>query len=170
MGQLFDLNAPLAPYSRSRRAHDGEDLPFACQDRRAPSASPAVAIESSSLAERHPAKDVSLGGILRVGLAAIDGHDAIVEWRARMFNELAVLRCLKVCRPAVDLTGMTDLERTNAELRAALIIAGKRIVKLNFGKRDDPRPAGASAGAAGFQIGGWRPVENSRSERIEFQV
>jgi hypothetical protein len=32
---------------------------------------------------------------------------------------------------------MTDLERTNAELRAALIIAGKRIVKLNFGRRED---------------------------------
>jgi hypothetical protein len=32
---------------------------------------------------------------------------------------------------------MTDLERTNAELRAALILAGKRIVKLNFGRRDD---------------------------------
>lgn len=33
---------------------------------------------------------------------------------------------------------MTDLERSHAELRAALILAGKRIVKLNFGKRDDP--------------------------------
>ena len=32
---------------------------------------------------------------------------------------------------------MTDPERTNAELRAALIIAGKRIVKLNFGRHDD---------------------------------
>jgi hypothetical protein len=32
---------------------------------------------------------------------------------------------------------MTDLERTNAELRAALILAGKRIVKLSFGRRDD---------------------------------
>jgi hypothetical protein len=32
---------------------------------------------------------------------------------------------------------MTGLERTNAELRAALILAGKRIVKLNFGRRDD---------------------------------
>lgn len=33
---------------------------------------------------------------------------------------------------------MTDLERSHAELRAALMLAGKRIVKLNFGKRDDP--------------------------------
>jgi hypothetical protein len=32
---------------------------------------------------------------------------------------------------------MTDLERTNAERRAALIVAGKQIVKLNFGKKDD---------------------------------
>jgi len=32
---------------------------------------------------------------------------------------------------------MTDLERTNAELRAAVIRAGKRIVKLNFGRRND---------------------------------
>ena len=27
---------------------------------------------------------------------------------------------------------------SHAELRAALILAGKRIVKLNFGKKDDP--------------------------------
>lgn len=33
---------------------------------------------------------------------------------------------------------MTDLERSNAELRAAVILAGKRIVKLNFGRRNDP--------------------------------
>jgi hypothetical protein len=33
---------------------------------------------------------------------------------------------------------MTKLERTNAELGAALILAGKRIVKLNFGRREDP--------------------------------
>lgn len=33
---------------------------------------------------------------------------------------------------------MTDLERSHAELRAALILAGKRIRKLNFGRRDDP--------------------------------
>ena len=37
-----------------------------------------------------------------------------------------------------DLASMTDLERTNAELRAALMVAGKRIVKLNFGRRNDP--------------------------------
>jgi hypothetical protein len=30
------------------------------------------------------------------------------------------------------------MERTNAELRAAIIIAGKPIVKLNFGRRNDP--------------------------------
>ncbi len=33
---------------------------------------------------------------------------------------------------------VTDLERSHAELRAALMLAGKQIVKLNFGKRDDP--------------------------------
>jgi hypothetical protein len=33
---------------------------------------------------------------------------------------------------------MNDLERSHAELRAAIIVAGKRIRKLNFGKRDDP--------------------------------
>ena len=31
---------------------------------------------------------------------------------------------------------MTELERSHAELRAALRIAGKEIVKLNLGKRD----------------------------------
>jgi hypothetical protein len=30
------------------------------------------------------------------------------------------------------------MERANAELRAAIIVAGKRIVKLNFGRRNDP--------------------------------
>jgi hypothetical protein len=33
---------------------------------------------------------------------------------------------------------MTDLERSHAELRAALIVAGKQIRKLNFGRKDDP--------------------------------
>jgi hypothetical protein len=33
---------------------------------------------------------------------------------------------------------MTDLEHSHAELRAALILAGKEIRKLNFGKRDTP--------------------------------
>jgi hypothetical protein len=33
---------------------------------------------------------------------------------------------------------MSNMERANAELRAAIIIAGKRIVKLNFGRRNDP--------------------------------
>jgi len=35
---------------------------------------------------------------------------------------------------------MTELERMNAELRAALIVAGKRIVKMNFGRKEDPVP------------------------------
>lgn len=33
---------------------------------------------------------------------------------------------------------MTDLELSHAELRAALMLAGKQIVKLNFGRKDDP--------------------------------
>jgi hypothetical protein len=40
--------------------------------------------------------------------------------------------------PAVPLFTMTDLERSHAELRAAVILAGKEIRKLNFGKRDTP--------------------------------
>jgi hypothetical protein len=44
---------------------------------------------------------------------------------------------VKSRRVSADIPGMTDLERTNAELRAALVIAGKRIVQLNFGRRDD---------------------------------
>jgi hypothetical protein len=31
---------------------------------------------------------------------------------------------------------MMDLERSNAELRAAVILAGKRIVKLCFGRAE----------------------------------
>ena len=33
---------------------------------------------------------------------------------------------------------MTDLERSHAELRAALILAGKEIRKLSFGRADSP--------------------------------
>ena len=33
---------------------------------------------------------------------------------------------------------MTDLQRSHAELRAAVILAGKEIRKLNFGKADSP--------------------------------
>lgn len=33
---------------------------------------------------------------------------------------------------------MTPIEASHAELRAALILAGKHIRKLNFGKKDDP--------------------------------
>lgn len=33
---------------------------------------------------------------------------------------------------------MTDLQLSHAELRAALILAGKEIRKLNFGKSDTP--------------------------------
>ena len=32
----------------------------------------------------------------------------------------------------------SDLQRSHDELRAALVIAGKEIRKLNFGKRDTP--------------------------------
>jgi hypothetical protein len=40
---------------------------------------------------------------------------------------------------------MTDMERTNAELRAALIIAGKRIVKTEFRTTRGPRAADSAA-------------------------
>jgi len=33
---------------------------------------------------------------------------------------------------------MTDLQRSHAELRAAVILAGKEIRKLNFGKANSP--------------------------------
>jgi hypothetical protein len=33
---------------------------------------------------------------------------------------------------------VTDLQRSHAELRAAVILAGKEIRKLNFGKKDSP--------------------------------
>jgi hypothetical protein len=33
---------------------------------------------------------------------------------------------------------MTDLERSHAELRAAIIIAGREIRRLNFGRKDNP--------------------------------
>jgi hypothetical protein len=33
---------------------------------------------------------------------------------------------------------MTDLERSHAELRAAVLLAGNEIRKLNFGRADSP--------------------------------
>ena len=33
---------------------------------------------------------------------------------------------------------MTDLQRSHAELRAAVVLAGKEIRKLNFGRGDNP--------------------------------
>jgi hypothetical protein len=33
---------------------------------------------------------------------------------------------------------MTDLERSHDELRGALILAGRHIRKLSFGRKDDP--------------------------------
>ena len=33
---------------------------------------------------------------------------------------------------------MTHLQRSHAELRAAVILAGKEIRKLNFGRKDSP--------------------------------
>jgi len=33
---------------------------------------------------------------------------------------------------------LTDLQRSHAELRAAVILAGKEIRKLNFGRADSP--------------------------------
>jgi hypothetical protein len=33
---------------------------------------------------------------------------------------------------------MTELERSHAELQAAVILAGKEIRKLNFGRADSP--------------------------------
>jgi hypothetical protein len=33
---------------------------------------------------------------------------------------------------------MTDLQRSHAELRASVILAGKEIRKLNFGRADSP--------------------------------
>ena len=39
---------------------------------------------------------------------------------------------------AAALLFVTDLERSHHELRAALILAGKEIRKLNFGRKDTP--------------------------------
>src|ERR1035441_2728230 len=45
---------------------------------------------------------------------------------------------------------MTDLQRSHAELRAAVILAGKEIRKLNFGASRQPRPCDSSACPAGL--------------------
>jgi hypothetical protein len=39
---------------------------------------------------------------------------------------------------------MTDLDRSNAELCAGIILAGKEIKKLNFGHADSPTLAAPS--------------------------
>ena len=35
---------------------------------------------------------------------------------------------------------MTEIERSHAELRAALILAGREILKLNFGRKNNLNP------------------------------
>lgn len=45
---------------------------------------------------------------------------------------------LKPHRRSVDSLEMTSVERSNPELRAAVILAGRRIVKLSLGRRNDP--------------------------------
>jgi len=47
-------------------------------------------------------------------------------------------RSLQPMLDSADLLIMTDVERSHAELRAALRLAGRRITPLNFGRRDDP--------------------------------
>ena len=44
----------------------------------------------------------------------------------------------EINRCAAHYFPMTQLERSHGELRAAVILAGKEIRKLNFGKRDTP--------------------------------
>jgi hypothetical protein len=59
---------------------------------------------------------------------------------------------------------MTDLERSHAELRDAVLLAGKEIRKLNFGRSDSPvlavlrrasREARAVARKEGFTTRVW---------------
>jgi hypothetical protein len=45
---------------------------------------------------------------------------------------------LRLWNSTTDLSCMTDLELQNAELRAALLVAEKKIVKFNLGSREDP--------------------------------
>jgi hypothetical protein len=48
---------------------------------------------------------------------------------------------------------VTDLERSHNELRAALIIAGREIRRLNFGRRDNAVLKKFAADVAGRQEG-----------------
>ena len=41
-------------------------------------------------------------------------------------------------RPRHYFATMPEMERSHAELRAAVILAGRKIKKLNFGRRDSP--------------------------------
>jgi hypothetical protein len=41
-------------------------------------------------------------------------------------------------RRRCTINAMTALERSHRELRAAMIVAGREIRKLNFGRRDNP--------------------------------
>jgi hypothetical protein len=48
---------------------------------------------------------------------------------------------------------VTDLERSHLELRTALILAGKEIRKLNFGRRDTPLLRKLRQSSQGSEIG-----------------
>lgn len=66
-----------------------------------------------------------------------------MKWDAKIAVRLNAKGPLMKFRASVsDLSCMTYLERTDAKLRASLIIAGKHIVKLNFGW---PTPPGMAA-------------------------
>jgi hypothetical protein len=53
-------------------------------------------------------------------------------------RHLDILRGVRRKRHRRHYKQVTDIERSHDELRAAIILAGKEIRKLNFGKRDTP--------------------------------
>jgi hypothetical protein len=69
---------------------------------------------------------------------------APVPWLATTWDIEAPFRGFQLLVPDLvqpdTLIGMamTDLQRSHAELRAAVILAGKEIRKLNFGRADSP--------------------------------
>jgi hypothetical protein len=77
-------------------------------------------------------------------------------------------RALKKNSTSADTPDVTDLERDNAILRGALILAARELQKLNFGKKDSPvlkklraiyhdmrqpEPVSASSGASSSTAG-----------------
>jgi hypothetical protein len=98
-----------------------------------------------------PMLAVGIGGCARRYKAIKAGWSSL---QGRDYYDVAGIRAVAFSVPNAlmrfcHLMGITELVCSYAELRAALIIAGRQIRKLNFGKTQRPGTGAAVTGVAG---------------------